>query len=56
MGKACVRFRKLDDLPLNLIADAIARTPVAEYISSYEASRAQMAENRRSRRQERKAQ
>ena len=56
MGKACVRFRKLDDLPLNLIADAIARTPVAEYISSYEASRAQMAENRRSRRQERKPQ
>ena len=51
MGKACVRFRKLDDLPLDLIGEAIARTPVDQYISSYEASRAQMAENRKTRRQ-----
>ena len=50
MGKACVRFRKLDDLPLDLIGEAIARTSVAEYIASYEASRATMAENRKARR------
>ena len=55
MGKACVRFRKLDDLPLDLIGEAIARTPVAEYIASYEASRTAMAENRKSRRRERTA-
>ena len=50
MGKACVRFRKLDDLPLDLIGEAIARTSVAEYIAGYEASRAAMAENRKARR------
>lgn len=52
MGKACVRFRKLDDLPLELIVEAIARTPVDEYIATYEASRAQMAENRKARRRQ----
>ena len=50
MGKACVRFKKLDDLPLDFIGDVIARTPVSEYIQAYEASRAQMASNREARR------
>ena len=54
MGKACVRFRKLDDLPLDHIGEAIARTSVAEYITHYEASRTAMAENRKGRRRERK--
>ena len=39
MGKSCVRFKKIDDLPLDLIADTIASTPVDEYIRSYEAAR-----------------
>ena len=39
MGKSCVRFRKLDDLPLHLIGEAVARTPVEEWIALYEASR-----------------
>ena len=39
MGKSCVRFKKVDDLPLDLIADTIASTPVDEYIRSYEAAR-----------------
>ena len=51
MGKSCVRFKKLDDLPMDLIGDVIARTPLAEYIAGYEASRAQMASNREARRQ-----
>ena len=50
MGKACVRFRNMDDLPLELIGEAIARTSVAEYIANYQASRAAMAENRKARR------
>ena len=50
MGKACVRFKKLDDLPLDLIGQVIARTPVSEYIASYEAAREQMASNRKARR------
>ena len=54
MGKACVRFKKLDDLPLDLIAETIARTPTADYIAHYEASREQMAQNRKARRQARR--
>ena len=53
MGKACVRFKSLDDLPLDLIRQTIARTSVQEYIDSYEAARKAMAENRKSRRKAR---
>ncbi|MDP6453903.1 MAG: DUF1801 domain-containing protein [SAR202 cluster bacterium] len=37
MGKSCVRFKKLDDLPMELIGDAIARTPMATFLERYEA-------------------
>jgi uncharacterized protein YdhG (YjbR/CyaY superfamily) len=46
MGKACVRFRKLDDLPLDVIAETIARTPVDKYIEGYEAVRGSSRESR----------
>ena len=36
MGKSCVRFKHADDLPLDLIGEAIARTGVDAYILSYE--------------------
>ena len=39
MGKACVRFRALDDLPLDAVADIIASTPVDAYVAVYEQSR-----------------
>ena len=39
MGKSCVRFKKLDDLPVDLVGKAIARTSVDEFIGMYEASR-----------------
>ena len=39
MGKSCVRFKKLDDLPMDLIGQAIAATSMAEFIRMYEASR-----------------
>jgi uncharacterized protein YdhG (YjbR/CyaY superfamily) len=39
IGKACVRFKSVDDLPLDLVGEAIARTLVADYIELYEASR-----------------
>ena len=39
MGKSCVRFRKLDDLPLDLVGETVARTPVDEFIRVYEQSR-----------------
>ena len=39
MGKACVRFRKAGDLPLDLVGEAIAKRSVDEYIRIYEESR-----------------
>ena len=36
MGKACVRFRKLDDVALDAVGEAIAQTPVEKLIDSYE--------------------
>jgi hypothetical protein len=39
MGKSCVRFRRLDDLPLEAIGQIIAHTPVEKLIACYEASR-----------------
>jgi hypothetical protein len=39
MGKSCVRFRRLEDLPLDVIGDAIARTPVDAFIGTHEAAR-----------------
>lgn len=39
MGKSCVRFKKVDDLPMDLIAETIASTSVDDYIRSYEAAR-----------------
>ena len=39
MGKSCVRFRKLDDLPVELIGDAIARFSVDEFIDLNERAR-----------------
>lgn len=38
MGKCCIRFKKLDDLPLDVIGKAIKRVTAAEYIKFYEAN------------------
>ena len=37
MGKSCVRFRKLDDLPLDVVGQVVAATSTAELIAGYEA-------------------
>ena len=37
MGKSCVRFRKLDDLPLPLIGEAIGRIPADEFVERVKA-------------------
>jgi len=39
MGKSCVRFKTLNDLPLDVIGQAVARTPLETFIQRYEASR-----------------
>ncbi|MEQ1517604.1 MAG: DUF1801 domain-containing protein [Usitatibacteraceae bacterium] len=35
MGKACVRFKKLDDVPLDVVGEAIKRIPAKLYIERY---------------------
>ncbi|MCL7956617.1 MAG: DUF1801 domain-containing protein [marine benthic group bacterium] len=37
VGKSCVRFRKLDDLPLPVIAEAIAYLPADEFVERVKA-------------------
>ena len=39
MGKSCVRFRKLEDLSLDVVGEAIALTPMEEFLEIYRASR-----------------
>ena len=39
MGKSCVRFKKLDDLPLDVIGRSVASTPPDDFIARYEAAR-----------------
>ena len=37
MGKCCVRFRKVEDLALDVIGEVIRRVPARKYIQQYEA-------------------
>lgn len=39
MGKSCVRFRTLDDLPLELISETIGAIDLDSFIATYERSR-----------------
>jgi hypothetical protein len=39
VGKSCVRFRKLDDLPLPLVAKMIKGTPMRKYVEMAKAAR-----------------
>ena len=43
MGKSCVRFEKLEDVPLKVIGDAVKRVPMKKYIKQYEAQLQQTA-------------
>jgi hypothetical protein len=38
MGKACIRFKKVEDLALDVIGEAIKRVPAKKYIAHCEAS------------------
>ena len=46
IGKSCVRFRKLEHLPLDLIGQAIARTSVQTYLDRYQQNLAEAESNR----------
>ncbi|MEN8885461.1 MAG: DUF1801 domain-containing protein [Winogradskyella sp.] len=38
MGKSCVRFKKIDDIPYDLIAELMDKMSVKEWIDTYEKS------------------
>jgi hypothetical protein len=40
MGKSCVRFGSLDDLPLDLLGETIARVDLDTFLARHEAARA----------------
>jgi hypothetical protein len=44
MGKACVRFKRLEDVPLEVVGQVIARTPVADYLARVESARHRQGE------------
>lgn len=46
MGKACIRFKRLDDLPLEVIGEAIRRLPARTYIEQYEKAARRSAHQR----------
>lgn len=39
MGKACIRFKSLDEVPLDVIGKLFSRMTLAQYIQKYEASK-----------------
>lgn len=41
MGKCCLRFKRAEDLALDLVAELIRRQPLAEYVEAYERALAQ---------------
>jgi len=43
MGKSCLRFKSLDDLPLDVVADVIASTPMDVYVERYKSVRKKTA-------------
>lgn len=49
MGKSCIRFKKLDDVPLAVVGRVIKKVPAKNYIERYEATvkRAKPAVNKK---------
>ena len=46
MGKSCLRFRRLDELPLDLIGETIARVDLDRYLAHYAAARGSYRQTR----------
>jgi len=47
MGKGCIRFRKLEDLPLDVVGEVVGRVPLADVIANYEAQRVAAANRKK---------
>jgi hypothetical protein len=46
MGKSCLRFRRLEDVDLGIVADTVAATPVERFLATYERIRPATAKRR----------
>jgi hypothetical protein len=46
MGKACLRFKTLDEVPLDVVGEIIASTPMDAYIEIYKAARKKTAKGK----------
>jgi hypothetical protein len=46
MGKSCLHFKSLDDLPLDVVGQVIASTPMDAYIAHYRESRKKTAKGK----------
>ena len=55
MGKSCIRFKKAEDLALDVIGDTIRRVPIEGYIARYESILKEPKEARAKRRDEAQA-
>ncbi|MFI5106099.1 MAG: hypothetical protein ACHP79_14345, partial [Terriglobales bacterium] len=45
MGKSCIRFKKLEDLPLDVIGESFRRMPARKYIAYCESALAAYKKN-----------
>jgi len=55
MGKACVRFKKVEDIPLELIAEAFRRVPAKTFVATYDNVMAKQAASKAARKVSKKA-
>jgi hypothetical protein len=39
VGKCCVRFKRLEDLPLDVVGEAVSKMPVDDFVALYEKAR-----------------
>ena len=46
MGKSCVRFKRLDQVPLDVVGEVVARVTPTDFIAAYAAARAATARGR----------
>ena len=48
MGKSCLRFKRVEDIPLDVIGETIARTDIDAYVRRYTDARASSRQTRAS--------
>ena len=46
MGKSCLRFTSLDDIPLDAVAEIVSSTPMDEYVARYREIRKKTAKGK----------